>query len=117
MFLRRLLTLSSLVVISFLAIALLPLVVATTLLMSMTPRYRTEPQAVAFIYGFLLREWTGLTLFIWVLVRYPRSRHMEKNRAIQFWWAQSLLNLGKRLYQLNIKVTGTEALKGKSALV
>ena len=117
MFQRRLLTLSSLVVISFLAIALLPLVVATTLLMSMTPRYRTAPQAVAFIYGFLLREWAGLTLFIWVLVRYPRSRHMEKNRAIQFWWAQSLLNLGKRLYHLNIKVTGTEALKGNSALV
>jgi 1-acyl-sn-glycerol-3-phosphate acyltransferase len=65
----------------------------------------------------LLREWAGLTLFVWVLLRYPKSRHMEKNRAIQFWWAQSLFNLGKRLYRLNIEVTGTEALQGNCALV
>ncbi|MBL6814527.1 MAG: 1-acyl-sn-glycerol-3-phosphate acyltransferase [Pseudomonadales bacterium] len=117
MFQRRVLTLSSLVVISILAIALLPLVVIATLIMSMSRRYRTAPQAVAFIYGFLLREWAGLTLFIWVLLRYPKNRQMEKNRAIQFWWAQSLLNLGKRLYRLNIEVTGTEALQGNCALV
>ena len=93
MFQRRVLTLSSLVVISFLAVALLPVVVIATLAMSTSPKFRTAPQAMTFIYGFLLREWAGLTLFIWVLLRYPKSRHIEKNRAIQFWWAQSLFNL------------------------
>ena len=117
MFQRRVLTLSSLVVISFLAVALLPVVVIATLAMSTWPKFRTAPQAMTFVYGFLLREWAGLTLFIWVLLRYPKSRHMEKNRAIQFWWAQSLFNLAKRLYRLNIEVTGTEALQGNCALV
>lgn len=117
MFRRRVLTLSSLVVISVFAIAALPIVVVATLVMSVSPKFRTAPQAMAFIYGFLLLEWAGLTLFVWVLLRYPKSRHMEINRTIQFWWAQSLFNLGKRLYRLNIEVTGTEALRGNCALV
>ena len=57
MFQRRLLTLSSLVLATILAIALLPLVVITALLMSLSPKFRTAPQALTFIYGFLVHEW------------------------------------------------------------
>ena len=47
----------------------------------------------------------------------PETRTHGQNRDIQFWWAQSLFNMGKRLYQLRIEVTGTEALAGNSALL
>jgi len=117
MFRRRLLTLSSLILVTILAVALLPLVVITTLLMSLSPKFRTAPQALAFIYGFLIHEWSGLARFLFVLVRYPKREHMDRNRGIQFWWAQHLFDMGKRLYQLQIEVTGTEALEGKCALL
>lgn len=117
MFRRRLLTLSSLILVTILAVALLPLVVITTLLMSLSPKFRTAPQALAFIYGFLVYEWSGLARFLFVLARYPKREHMDRNRAIQFWWAQHLFDMGKRLYQLQIEVTGTEALEGNCALL
>ncbi|MCH1597331.1 MAG: lysophospholipid acyltransferase family protein [Pseudomonadales bacterium] len=117
MFQRRLLTLSSLVLATILAIALLPLVVITALLMSLSPKFRTAPQALTFIYGFLVHEWAGLARFLFVLTRYPKNQQMEKNRDIQFWWAQQLFDMGKRLYKLRIEVTGTEALEGNCALL
>jgi 1-acyl-sn-glycerol-3-phosphate acyltransferase len=88
-----------------------------TLLLSTSPKYRTAPQALTFIYGFLLFEWGGLTRFAWVLARYPRQEQMEQNRAIQFWWAQGLLDMGQKLYKLRIEVSGEDALKGNTALL
>ena len=117
MFQRRLLTLSSLVLVTVLAIVLLPLVVITTLLMSLSPTFRTAPQALTFIYGFLVHEWAGLARFLFVLARYPKHLQIEKNRDIQFWWAQRLFNMGRRLYKLRIEVSGTEALDGNCALL
>ena len=117
MFQRRLLTLSSLVLITVLAIVLMPLVVITTLLMSLSPKFRTAPQALTFIYGFLVHEWAGLARFLFVLARYPKHLQIEKNRDIQFWWAQRLFNMGRRLYKLRIEVSGTEALDGNCALL
>ena len=117
MFQRRLLTLSSLVLVTVLAVVLLPLVVITTLLMSLSPKFRTAPQALTFIYGFLVHEWAGLARFLFVLARYPKHLQIEKNRDIQFWWAQRLFNMGRRLYKLRIEVSGTEALDGNCALL
>ena len=117
MFQRRLLTLTSLILVTTLAIALLPLVVITTLLMSLSSRFRTAPQALTFIYGFLVHEWSGLARFLFVSVRYRKGEHLDRNRSIQFWWAQQLFDMGKRLYKLRIEVTGTEALEGNCALL
>ena len=117
MFQRRLLTLTSLILVTILAIALLPLVVITTLLMSLSSRFRTAPQALTFIYGFLVHEWSGLARFLFVSVRYRKREHLDRNRSIQFWWAQHLFDMGKRLYKLRIEVTGTEALEGNCALL
>ncbi len=117
MFQRRLLTLTSLILVTILAIALLPLVVITTLLMSLSSRFRTAPQALTFIYGFLVHEWSGLARFLFVSVRYRKGEHLDRNRSIQFWWAQQLFDMGKRLYKLRIEVTGTEALEGNCALL
>lgn len=117
MFKRRLLTLSCLVIATISAVLMLPLVVIVTLLLSTSPRYRTAPQALTFIYGFLLFEWAGLSRFVWVLARYPRHEQMERNRAIQFWWAQSLFDMCQKLYKLHIEVTGADALEGNTALL
>ena len=117
MFQRRLLTISTLVLVSILALVMLPLISIASGLLSLIPQFRTAPKALAFIYGFLLHEWAGLARFLWVLARYSKSEHMDQNRAIQFWWAQQLFDMGKRLYRLRITVTGTEALEGNCALV
>ena len=117
MFRRRLLTLSGLVLATGIAVVFLPLAIIVTLLLSISPKYRTAPQAITFIYGFLVNEWSGLARFLWVVTRYPKSQHLEENRAIQFWWAQRLFDMGKRLYRLRIEVSGEEALQGKCALV
>ena len=62
---RRLITLSSLVVITALALALLPAVVVVAVILSFAPKYRATPQALTFMYGFLAHEWAGLARFFW----------------------------------------------------
>jgi len=114
---RRLLTLSCLVLITVVAVALLPLAIVVGGIMSLLPNYRTTPQALAFMYGFLVCEWSGLARFSWAVIRYPKSQRVERYREIQFWWAQRLFDMGKRLYRLNIEITGAEALEGNCALV
>ena len=114
---RRLITLSSLVLITALALALLPVAIVGALAMSFIPRYRTTPQALTFMYGFLVHEWAGLTRFLWAVIRYPTSERIQRYREIQFWWAQGLFDMGKRLYRLDIEVTGSDALDGNCALV
>lgn len=114
---RRLITLSSLVVITALALALLPAVVVVAVILSFAPKYRATPQALTFMYGFLAHEWAGLARFFWAVVRYPKSQRIERYREIQFWWAQRLFDMGKRLYRLEIEISGEEALQGNCALV
>lgn len=114
---RRLITLSSLVVITALALALLPIIIVVAIAMRFVPNYRTTPQALTFMYGFLLYEWAGLAQFLWAVTRYPKSQRIQRYREIQFWWAQRLFDMGKWLYQLEIEVSGSEALDGNCALV
>ncbi len=54
----------------------------------------------------------------WVWLRYRNSPdYMDHNQRIQYWWAGGLLKLGVRIYNLDIKITGTQAISGPSALV
>ena len=70
---RRLITLSSLVLITALAVVFLPVVIVAAIVMSFAPRYRTTPQALTFMYGFLTHEWAGLARFLWTVTRYPKE--------------------------------------------
>lgn len=114
---RRLVTLSGLVLITVLALALSPVALIVAVAISFLPNYRTTPQALAFMYGFLAFEWAGLIRFLWTVTRYPKNQRIERYREIQFWWAQCLFDMGKRLYRLEIEITGSDALDGNCALV
>lgn len=118
MYLRRIITISMLVITTGLAFILAPLILITAFSLSLHPKFKTAPQAMAFIYGFICYEWIGLTRFLWVWLRYQNiNQRMIKDRDIQFWWAQGLFDMGKSLFKLNINVTGEEAIKGNCALV
>ena len=118
MYLRRLLTISVLIVATIVAVTLAPVVLVSAFVMSFFPKFKTTPQAMAFIYGFIGYEWIGLSKFAWVWVRYHDiEERMRKDRDIQFWWGRSLFEMGKRLFKLRIEVTGEDAIEGNCALV
>ena len=118
MYLRRLLTISVLIVATIVAVILAPAVLVSAFLMSFLPKFKTTPQAVAFIYGFICYEWIGLGKFAWVWVRYQNiDKRVQKDRDVQFWWARSLFEMGKWLFNLKIEVTGEDAIAGNCALV
>ena len=118
MYLRRLLTISVLIVATIVAVTLAPVVLVSAFVMSFFPKFKTAPQAMAFIYGFIGYEWIGLSKFAWVWVRYQDiEERMRKDRDIQFWWGRSLFEMGKRLFKLRIEVTGEDAIEGNCALV
>ncbi len=118
MYSRRLLTISVLIVATIVAVILAPCVLVSAFLMSFLPKFKTTPQAVAFIYGFIGYEWIGLSKFAWVWVRYQNiDKRIQKDRDVQFWWARSLFEMGKWLFNLKIEVTGEDAIAGNCALV
>jgi 1-acyl-sn-glycerol-3-phosphate acyltransferase len=118
MYLRRLFTITVLILATIVATALAPLVLVTAFIMSFFAKFKTTPQAMAFIYAFIVYEWIGLSKFAWVWLRYHNIEvRMRKDRDIQFWWGRSLFEMGKRLFKLKIEVTGEDALEGNCALV
>ncbi len=118
MLLRRVLTITGLILASLFAIAMVPVTIALAIFLRFVPGFKSTPQMLAFFYGYLFYEWQGLARLIWVGVRYrPHSLLMDKTRDVQFWWAQSLLNLGMRLFRVTIEVSGQDALKGPCALL
>ncbi|MFQ3346934.1 MAG: 1-acyl-sn-glycerol-3-phosphate acyltransferase [Candidatus Azotimanducaceae bacterium] len=118
MYLRRLFTISTLTLATILAAVLAPLVFTSAFVMSFFPKFKTTPQAMCFIYGFIGYEWIGLGKFAWVWLRYHEiEERMRQDRNVQFWWGRSLFEMGKRLFKLKIEVTGEDALLGNCALV
>jgi 1-acyl-sn-glycerol-3-phosphate acyltransferase len=118
MYLRRLLTISVLALATIVAAVLAPVVLISAFIMSFFAKFKTTPQAMAFIYGFIIYEWIGLSKFAWAWLRYHNiEERMHKDRDIQFWWGRSLFEMGRRLFKLRIEVTGEDALEGNCALV
>lgn len=118
MLVRRILSLTILYTLAFLLYALTPALVAIALLLSIAPRFRTLPHALMFALGFLFYECVGVVRLFWVWCRYRHSAEfLPQNQHVQYWWAGGLLGLGVRIYNLDVSVTGTDALSGSSALM
>ncbi len=118
MLVRRILSLTILYTLALLLYALAPLLIAITILLSISPKFRTLPHALMFALGFLFYECLGVVRLFWVWCRYRHSAEfLPQNQHVQYWWAGGLLNLGVRIYSLDISVTGTDALSGPSALM
>ena len=77
MYLRRLLTISVLILATIVATALAPLVLVTAFIMSFFAKFKTTPQAMAFIYAFIVYEWIGLSKFAWVWLRYHNIEELS----------------------------------------
>ena len=115
---RRVFTIGALVVITLLLVILAPALVLMTLMASLVPALRTAPHSLVFVYWFVICEWTGLVRFAWVCLRYRNSSGFLLHlRDIQFWWAQALFDMGRKIFQLKIEVRGDAALAGPCALL
>lgn len=115
---RRLVSLTVLGLATVVTYTLAPMLILVTGLLSTAPRFRSLPHALLFTLGFLFYESTGVVRLTWVWLRYRNSnRFLAENQIIQYWWAAGLLRLGQRIYQLQIEVTGKDAVPGPTALL
>ena len=115
---RRLASISTLAITTVATLALAPLLFLVAFALSILPRFRTLPHAVLFALGFLGYESTGVARLAWVWLFYRNSPdYLDRNQEIQYWWAGGLLSLGIKIYALDIRLSGTEAIQGPTALV
>ena len=67
------------------------------LLVSLLPNWRTLPHVWTFVLGYLLFECLGVLRLTWVWICYRNKPNwILKNRLVQIWWADQLLNIGSR---------------------
>ena len=115
---RRLISLTVLAIFALLFYGLAPLLLVIALLLSILPRYRSLPHALLFALGFLFYECVGVLRLAWIWLRYRNQPdYLDHNQRIQYWWAGGLLRLGARIYDLDIQVTGAQAIEGPTALL
>ena len=107
MVIRRLISLTLLYAFAFTLYAIAPVLIVLAL-----------PHALLFALGFLFYECIGVVKLFWLWCRYRNSpEFLALNQQVQYWWANGLLQLGIRIYDLKITVSGQEALEGPSALM
>ena len=84
MFQQRLLTLSGLVLLTILAIV--PALLGRDRNVANEPdaKFRTALAGPNLYLRLPRSQWAGLARFLFVLVRYPKHEHMDRNRDIQF---------------------------------
>ena len=118
MLIRRLISLTILYVLAITLYAMAPILIAIALCLSVTRRFRTLPHALLFALGFVFYECVGVLKLFWLWCRYRNSPdYLPRNQQVQYWWANGLLQLGIRIYDLQITISGQEALEGPSALM
>lgn len=73
---------------------------------------------VLFVLGYVFLEVNGMTrLFLaWLLHRY-KPDYIDRNRAVQYWWANALKDWVAKCFGLRWELTGTEALTGAPCIV
>ena len=93
-------------------------IVLICLVLSILPSLRSLPNVWTFICGYLIFEVLGVMRLTWVWIRYRNCDDwIYQNRLVQIWWACGLLDLGAKVFRLEFKVTGEEALNGPSAIL
>ncbi|XOV84572.1 MAG: 1-acyl-sn-glycerol-3-phosphate acyltransferase [bacterium] len=118
MFIRRLFSLTLLYTLAIVFYAAAPVLILIALILSVAKPLRTLPHALLFALGFLFYECIGVIRLFWLWCRYRNSpEFLAHNQQVQYWWANGLLQLGIRIYDLQIAISGKEALEGSSALM
>ena len=118
MFKRRVFTILGLTCFSFIAVPLAPAILLLSYFLSLVKSLRTLPQAMLLLYFYISREWSGLVWLSWIwLFHRHKDDYIDRNRVIQFWWIQGLFDVAVKLYRLDIKILGEEAIQGPTAIV
>lgn len=86
-------------------------------LLSRVPRWRGCARCALFVLGYLWCETLGLLFCLWLWLGHrlgssARVRYLERNFALQCWWAGTLKRLAQRLFRLRFEVSGEDALAG-----
>jgi len=118
MIMRRAITIPGVVIIFITLYGLSPFLYPLSFVMSIFKPFRSLPRFLTFSLGVVLFELLGdIGLLFATRHRGNHDRFMLANRRVQFWWGQKLLNLGVRVFDLSLSITGEEAIQGKCALV
>ncbi len=118
MFKRRVFTIFGLTCFSFIVVPLAPVILLLSYFLSLFKSLRTLPQAMLLLYFYISREWSGLVWLSWIwLFHRHKDDYIDRNRVIQFWWIQGLFDVAVKLYRLDIKILGEEAIQGPTAIV
>ncbi len=110
---RRLISLALVLLAIVVLLPIAPLVLLIGFIIARTTRWKSIDRAFVFAYLFLFFEVAGVLALTWVGVRYRNNPLLiDKTYQIQFWWAQSLLDIASRLFNLRFAVSGQELLDG-----
>jgi 1-acyl-sn-glycerol-3-phosphate acyltransferase len=115
---RRIISLSVLAVVTAAVVVTAPMLLLIGIGLSLLPQFRSLPHAMLFAFGFLYFECLGVVRLAWAwLCHRHRPDYLQRNQHIQYWWAGGLLRLGVKIYNLDIQISGAQAIEGPSALL
>ena len=118
MMLRRCATVPAAFVLAAILYATAPVILLIAWLVSLTTRFRSADRAALFLIGFVTYECAGLLRLGWLWLRYRNApSYLARNYAVQFWWANALFRLGVRLFQLDCRFHGEDAIQGQAAIL
>ncbi len=118
MLLRRLVTIPLLfVTAALLAILALPLLIVASAISKLTWA-KGATSALLFVLGYVYFQLGGMRrlFFTWLLHR-NHDDYIDRNRAVQYWWANSLKRWVQHCFRLRFQLSGTEALHGRPCMV
>ena len=95
-------------------VPLAPLIIPLSWLVAKVTKWRSLDRAILVAYGYLYYEIAGVTKLVWVGIRYRHNYEemIAKSYDVQRWWAQALFDMAVALFNLNVRVTGEEAIDG-----
>ena len=115
---RRVVSLSVLTLVTVILVVSAPLLLLISLCLSLLPQFRSLPHALLFALGFLYFECLGVLRLAWVWLWHRNDAdYLDRNQHIQYWWAGGLLRLGIKIFDLDIQISGADAISGPTALI
>ena len=118
MLLRRLITIPTLLVTSVLFAFAFPFLFVMALLAARLTSVRGATATLLFTGGYLVCELIGIARMTWLWISgVGRADFIDRNQAVQYWWANALRDWVFFCFKLKFTATGIEALTGPPCIV
>lgn len=116
--LRRLITIPALLAASVLFAFAFPFLFVVALLAARLTSVRGATATLLFTGGYLVCELIGIARMTWVWISGAgRADFIDRNQAVQYWWANALRDWVFFCFKLKFTATGIEALTGPPCIV